>query len=145
MRRSAAQEVRMISKILFAFALGAGSGALAQSTDTAAGVPSSVSTDKPANQTSSGASSTDVSVGTDATVDTGMRMSPMAPNTPTGTPDAPPMTNPATDGSATAWQSGTAKSYTGMGGPLVQPGADYPRCSRTVKDSCIQGPVRHQR
>lgn len=44
------------------------------------------------------------------------------------------MTTPGT-GATTA--STPAKSYSGVGGP-AEPSRDYPRCSRTVTDNCIQ-------
>jgi len=122
----------MISKMLFALAVGASSAALSQSTDTAAGVGTgaAMSPDTPATQTGT-APATDVSVGTDATPGTGM--APTDVNTPSGAHSPAPM------------DAQTAPAYTGMGGPMLKTGADYPLCSGTVKDSCVQGGSRHKR
>ena len=43
-------------------------------------------------------------------------------------------------GAGTGASSSGSSTYSGTGGP--SDARDYPRCSRTVRDSCIQGPRR---
>lgn len=44
---------------------------------------------------------------------------------------------PRSDGGAIAANTAGASAYTGMGGPDM-PARNYPRCSRTVRDNCVQ-------